>query len=1167
MHTDGSWFDLTIILVLILVVKNIVGQLQPTLHNLFGRYTAVLELDVVVDADAQVAQRLSVVGMVGIADTHDVCDIVAGEGGETAKRDALRALEPKAQKLWEDMHAFEVNAPTIEEHPSNNDLHEAYPKFFGCMAYPYMNGRLHLGHAFTLSKIEFATGYERLKGKRALFPQGFHCTGMPIKACADKLARELELFGQNFENYREPTEDVVEEKIENLTLKDKPVDPTKVVAKKSKVAAKATTTTYQFQIMQQLGVPTHEIHRFADPSHWLVYFPPLATLDLLSFGAKVDWRRSFITTDANPYYDAFVRWQMNRLYQLSKIKFGERYTIYSPVDHQPCMDHDRQSGEGVGPQEYTGIKLEVVAWSAQARDTIERVEALRGKRVFLVAATLRPETMYGQTNCFVGTEINYGLFAVNETDVFLCTERAARNMAYQKLSLENGVVTKLAEIKGTLVVGTKVKAPLSKYEEVYVLPMENVLATKGTGVVTSVPSDSPDDYATLQDLIKKPAYYKIEAEWASLVPIPIINTPTYGDLAAPTICKLKKINSQKDRTQLTEAKELVYKEGFYSGTMIVGDHKGLPVQEAKPRIKEQLLREGHAFVYNEPEGVVMSRSGDECVVALLDQWYLDYGEEEWKKQAEKGLARLNTFGNEIRHQFEQTLGWLNQWACARSFGLGSRLPWDQQFLVESLSDSTIYMAYYTVAHLLHGGSLDGSTLGPAGIKPDEMTDAVWDYVFGLGPYPSDTPISQATLDKLRREYNYFYPLDLRVSGKDLVPNHLTFWIYNHVAIFPEEKWPRTVRANGHLMLNSEKMAKSTGNFLTLHDAIEKYGADASRLALADAGDAVEDANFEDATANAAILRLFTLLEWCEEQVQGAAQLRTGEKGFHDRVFETEMDNYVLLADRAYAVMLYRDALKFGFYELQTARDWYQQVIAVEGMHRDLVMRFVEVQTILLAPITPHWSEHVWREILKKPDSVTNARFPTPRSEVDQSLLEAAEYIRRTVKSVRDLELATQKKKGKGKAVANEYDPTKPKSLRVFVATRFPEWQDAGIEVLRENYNAVDCFIREQATGTFDDVKIRESLAQKDLLKNKKMMPFVQDQKKRIEKFGASSFNRTLIFNEYETLRTAVEFLKRSLGFHTIHILLEDQWTENDSRAAEIAVPGDPGFTFKNEAEN
>ena len=66
------------------------------------------------------------------------------------------------------------------------------------------------------------------------------------------------------------------------------------------------------------------------------------------------------------------------------------------------------------------------------------------------------------------------------------------------------------------------------------------------------------------------------------------------------------------------------------------------------------------------------------------------------------LARMNTYFQETRNGFESTLAWLNQWACARTYGLGSVLPWDPQFLVESLSDSTIYMSYYTVAHLLHG---------------------------------------------------------------------------------------------------------------------------------------------------------------------------------------------------------------------------------------------------------------------------------------------------------------------------------------------------------------------------------------------------------------------------------------------------------------------------------
>ena len=99
----------------------------------------------------------------------------------------------------------------------------------------------------------------------------------------------------------------------------------------------------------------------------------------------------FLTTDANPYYDAFVRWQINKLYKLDKIKFGKRYTIYSPWDGQPCMDHDRSEGEGGAPTEYTGIKMEVVDWSKAAKDTLGT--AIEGKKVFLVAATLRPETM------------------------------------------------------------------------------------------------------------------------------------------------------------------------------------------------------------------------------------------------------------------------------------------------------------------------------------------------------------------------------------------------------------------------------------------------------------------------------------------------------------------------------------------------------------------------------------------------------------------------------------------------------------------------------------------------------------------------------------------------------------------------------------------------------
>ena len=58
-----------------------------------------------------------------------------------------------------------------------------------------MNGLLHLGHAFSMTKCDFNAWYKRLNGYNVLFPFGYHCTGMPISAAAKKLATELEVYG------------------------------------------------------------------------------------------------------------------------------------------------------------------------------------------------------------------------------------------------------------------------------------------------------------------------------------------------------------------------------------------------------------------------------------------------------------------------------------------------------------------------------------------------------------------------------------------------------------------------------------------------------------------------------------------------------------------------------------------------------------------------------------------------------------------------------------------------------------------------------------------------------------------------------------------------------------------------------------------------------------
>lgn len=1035
-----------------------------------------------------------------------------------------------------------------------------------------MNGTLHAGHSFTVSKIEFTAGFARMQGKRSLFPMGFHCTGMPIKACADKLINEVKLFGKNFERYKEDEE---EPEVKTPTQSAHREDVTKFTAKKGKAAAKVVKMKYQFQIMRALGIPLEEIHLFADPNHWLEFFPPLCQRDLTNFGARIDWRRSFVTTDANPYYDAFVRWQMNRLRELKKIKFGKRYTIYSPKDGQPCMDHDRSEGEAVGPQEYTALKLKVKEWAPTAEKEIKG-KVPEGADVFFVPATLRPETMYGQTCCFVGPKIKYGVFKVSEKEYYVITDRAARNMAYQGIFPENGVYEKVAEILGSACVGTLVHAPLSVHKEgVRILPMESVLPTKGTGVVTSVPSDSPDDFATVTDLAKKADYYGIKKEWAELEIIPIISTPSYGNLAAPFLVKKLKIASPKDTKQLEEAKELAYKEGFYQGIMEIGDFKGEKVEVAKPKVRQQLIDAGEGFAYSEPERKVTSRSGDDCCVALMDQWYLDYGEESWKEVALKHVENadgkgLETYSQETKNGFEGVLNWLNQWACARTYGLGSKLPWDPQFLVESLSDSTIYMAYYTIAHYLHK-DIFGKTPGLAGIKPEQMTDEVWDYVFARRELSdeiiSETKIPKTALESMRREFEYWYPLDLRVSGKDLIPNHLTFFLYIHLAIFPPEYWPKGVRTNGHLLLNGEKMSKSTGNFMTLDDMVKKYGADASRIALADAGDAVADANFEEDVADNNILRLFNLREWCEEMVSDKADLRSGEKNdFLDALFDNEMNAIVRECYDHYAATNYKLALKSALYDFISARDFYRESSAAAGvkMHKDLVLRYIELQALLLAVIAPHWSEYIWLEVLHKPSTIQNQLFPTVPAPV-ASLTAAREYVRATSSNVTSAEAAQQKKSAKGKDIG--YDLKKPKKLTIYAAAKFPAWQEKYIDLVREAWIP--------GKGT-DDKALNAKVAKMGEMK--KAMPFVQGLKKRLmagEK-PEMVFERKLAFDEIEVLKNMVPGLKKAAGLSQVEIVKVEEGgktghvvgggpVENLSHIAEGAVPGVPTFAFENVA--
>jgi len=1075
----------------------------------------------------------------------------------TAKVKALLDIEKEMQTIWEKEKLFEANAPT------DGTVIDKKDKFFTCFPYPYMNGQLHLGHTFTLSKCEFAMGFQRLKGKTCLWPFGFHCTGMPIKACADKLKREMEEYGY-------PPVFPEEEEKEEVKEEDKEIKiENKAKGKKSKAAAKQGTARFQWQIMEKLGFSTEEIPAFAEPLHWLQYFPPEAKDDLRAMGVKVDWRRSFITTDVNKFYDSFVRWQFWRLKERGKIDFGKRYTIYSPLDKQPCMDHDRSSGEGVGPQEYTLIKMKVLApLPPHLKDKVG------SKTLFMVAATLRSETMFGQTNCWLHPDITYIAFQTclgpNADDVFISTKRAALNMAYQGFTAENGKVPVIAELRGQSLMGLALAAPLTSYERIYTLPMLSIKEDKGTGVVTSVPSDSPDDFAALRDLKNKQPFrekYGIKDEMVlPFEPIPIINVPGFGNLAAPTVCEQLKINSQNDREKLEDAKKKVYLLGFYEGIMQVKGYEGKKVQDVKASLKESLIKSGDAVIYMEPEKKIVSRSGDECVVALCDQWYLDYGEEEWKKLAKECLEGMRTYHDETMRNFEATLDWLHEHACSRSFGLGTLLPWDTQYVIEALSDSTIYMAYYTVAHLLDNGDLKGDGRSPLGIKPEQMTPEVWDYVFFKDKPMPKTDILKTALDQLRREFEFWYPVDVRVSGKDLVPNHLTYFLYNHVAMWPQDgdqKWPKGVFANGHLLLNSLKMSKSTGNFLTLREAVGKFSADGMRLALADAGDTVEDANFVEITADAGILRLYNFLEWVKEikAMQQDGQLRKdGSQNYNDKVFESEINKSILETENAYEGMCFKEALRTGFFELQLSRDKYREMcLATDvSMREDLLFRFIRVQLHLLAPVCPHLADYIWRNFLPgtpgfqgQKKSLMESAWPEA-GVVDDLVVKSSQHLMNTSHDFR-IRKAKLQNPQKGK----KEPPPKPTHATIFVAKSFPPWQTCVLQKLSDLYK--------RGKGTFPDNKaiLNELKSQPDLAKAmKKVMPFVTRTKERVANEGPKVLNVTLDFDEKALFEEMVPYLTATLELEGVNVCYSD--AAADAKTKEECCPGEPMILFKTE---
>lgn len=196
---------------------------------------------------------------------------------------------------------------------------------------------------------------------------------------------------------------------------------------------------------------------------------------------------------------------------------------------------------------------------------------------------------------------------------------------------------------------------------------------------------------------------------------------------------------------------------------------------------------------------------------------------------------------------------------------------------------------------------------------------------------------------------------------------------------------------------------------------------------------------------------------------------------------------VIAAAEDYGRTDYKDALKYGFYELQTARDWYREVTIDIGMHAELVRYWIRVSTLLVTPIAPHFTEHIWSSVLQEPRSIQLASWPEPSRSVDKVIVDSGAYMRNTIKTIRDGELNLMKKINKGKkgkdASEAPFDPKKPRSVAIYVATTFPEWQNACVQAVKDAFD--------EEADKVDDARVREILMQRGLIKDKRAMPFVQ----------------------------------------------------------------------------
>jgi len=594
----------------------------------------------------------------------------------------------------------------------------------------------------------------------------------------------------------------------------------------------------------------------------------------------------------------------------------------------------------------------------------------------------------------------------------------------------------------------------------------------------------------------------------------------------------------QDDPRLEEATKEIYSQEFHSGRMRgnTGQYAGLSVEKAKEAVKSDLIAGGGATILYDLMEPVQCRCGSDVIVKIFEnQWFIDYGDPAWKRLAHENLDEMSIIPRELRAEFENVIDWLKAKACARKAGLGTKLPWAPDWIIESLSDSTIYMAYYTVVKGLNRLKPD----------PDALHVPFWDYIF-LGEGSVDevaeaTAIPAEELEALRSEFTYFYPLDCRHSGRDLIPNHLTFMIFNHDAIWPQENWPRGIVVNGSVLMEGQKMSKSMNNIIPLVNAIDRFGADPLRLSLMITAEPLKDADFSEELARS----MQENLERFHARAMEIASVPDceGDPTEIDLWMLSRLQNYIREAAEAMAEMKVRKAIHAALYNLSQDLDWYLRRVAAQrnqeqrrrAIHH--VLRTVlEAQVKMLAPFTPHLCEEIW-EALGGEGFVSLTPWPRADEALIRPDMEEMEAtVRAILEDVRNIIQVTG---------------IKPSHIHFYTATGW-KWK-------------VYLKALELAAGGALDVGtlIRECFRDEELKARVKDVPaFSRSIIEDVKRTPTETARRRLemeVVNESKLLQNAADFLKAELGCDLTVSGESDPWIRDPENRASRAKPYRPAI--------